>query len=138
MRGRWTDIVVAADYSYENTSGGPTIRTWVNGQLRCSGTRPLVNPAMVQSSRNGNINLRYGIYNSFVSRWLDANKTRPVSVEGFSDVHSGSGGVIQTVTSTPFEVDWGVQLPTQVVYYDAVRVGSSRAEVDVRLREGGQ
>ena len=38
-----------------------------------------------------------------------------------------------SVTNKPWEFDWGVKLPTQVVYYDEVRIGSSREEVDFNL-----
>jgi hypothetical protein len=102
MRGRWTDIVVYADYSFENPDGGPTVRAWINGRLMCSSTTPLVTPYMTQEANSQKIYMRYGIYNSQVQRWL--------SIQGEPE------------------------LPTQVVFYDEVRIGRSREDVDVRMR----
>lgn len=134
MRGRWTDIVIFADFS-TRTDGNAKFQAWVNGQMVCNDNRPMVSPQMARASSNDRISLRYGIYNSFVSRWLDLNKTRSVQVSGFTD-NDADGGMIKSssVTGRPFEIDWGVQLPTQVVYYDEVRIGRSREEVDVRMR----
>jgi hypothetical protein len=134
MRGRWTDVVVYANYDRENPNGAPMFQTWINGRLVCSDNRPLITSAMVQSAGRDSITLRYGIYNSYVSRWLNANRTRSVITEGFNDYHTDSGGTNNSVTATPFDIDWGVELPTQVVFYDEVRIGRSREDVDVRMR----
>lgn len=102
MRGRWTDVVVYADYSFENPDGGPTVRAWINGRLMCSSTTPLVTPYMTQEANSQKIYMRYGIYNSNIHRWP--------SIQGEPE------------------------LPTQVVFYDEVRIGRSREDVDVRMR----
>jgi hypothetical protein len=33
----------------------------------------------------------------------------------------------------PFEIDWGIKVPKQVVYFDEMRIGNSRKEVDINL-----
>jgi len=134
MRGRWTDIVVYSDYGYENPNNSAMVQVWVNGRLACSSNRPSVTPEMVRTAGRTEIRFRYGIYNSYVSRWLNDNKTRPVTTTGFTDFHADSGGSNSSVAQRPFEIDWGVELPTQVVFYDQVRIGRSREDVDVRLR----
>ena len=68
-------------------------------------------------------------------RWLDRNKRKPVQVQGFADKHEKSGLVIKSATQTPFAYDWGVTLPTQIVFYDEMRYGKSRQDVDIRLLE---
>ena len=134
IRGRWTDVVVYANYDRENPNGAPMFQTWINGRLVCSDNRPLVTSAMVASAGRDRITLRYGIYNSYVSRWLNDNRTRAVSTTGFADYHTDSGGTNNSIAARPFDIDWGVELPTQVVFYDEVRIGRSREEVDVRMR----
>jgi hypothetical protein len=134
MRGRWTDIVVYANYNYENPSSGPMLQAWVNGRPVCSDNRPLVTPEMVRTAGRTEIRFRYGIYNSYVSRWLNANRTRAVATTGFADYHADSGATHNSAAARPFEIDWGVELPTQVLFYDEVRIGRSREDVDVRLR----
>jgi len=134
MRGRWTDIVIFSDFSYEISPGQPSVSVWINGRLVCSGRTPLITREMVDYANNTQITLRYGIYNSYISRWLNANRTLPVNTEQFVDGHDGSGGNITSAAQRPFDIDWGVTLPTQVVYYDEVRIGDSREEVDVRMR----
>ena len=81
------------------------------------------------------INFRYGIYNSYVSKWLNDNKTKDVDTKGWSHLHPESGMIVNSVTNKPWEFDWGVRLPTQIVYYDEVRVGSTRADVDINMNE---
>jgi len=56
-------------------------------------------------------------------------------VETFSDKHGESGMVVISATNKPWDVDWGIDLPTQVVYYDEVRVGPTRESVDINMNE---
>ena len=46
-----------------------------------------------------------------------------------------TGDVSRSYSNTPFEFDWGVKLPTQVVYYDEMRIDFKREVVDVRILE---
>jgi hypothetical protein len=132
IRGRWTDIVVKADYSTAAT-GENMAEVWINGRLVCSSKQPLISEKMLQTSPTNALRFKYGIYNSYVSRWLQRNATRKVNVPSFTDVHNDSGMVIESATNTPFEYDWGVQLPRQVAFYDAMRVGQTREDVDIRM-----
>jgi Polysaccharide lyase len=132
-RGRWVDIVLFADYSYAS-NGRETFAVWVNGKKVCSKNKPLVTQEMVSKSK-GTTYIKYGVYNSYVSKWLNRNKTKKVQATGFSDKHNKSGLVITSATKTPFAYDWGVKLPTQVVFYDEMRYGIARQDVDIRLLE---
>lgn len=90
MRGRWTDIVVNANYDYENEDNSPTIRTWINGRLMCSGRLPLVTPFMTRTAGRNNIYMRYGIYNSRLSRWQSTyGTTIPTQVVHYDEVRIG-------------------------------------------------
>jgi hypothetical protein len=133
MRGRWTDIVVMAHYSTERT-GDETIGVWVNGRKACSSSQPVLTQEMLRTSQTNALRFKYGIYNGYISRWLQRNATRQVNTSSFLDVHDDSGRVIRSATSRPYDYDWGVELPTQVVFYDEVRIGFTREEVDVRMQ----
>lgn len=135
IRGQWTDIVAYGDYSLQNPTNAPMLQIWSNGRLACSTRALLVTAAIDEASDLNNVRFNFGIYKSYVSRWLDRNKTRPVTVSEFADLHTQSGGTNRSPTATPFEYDWGVELPTQIVFFDEVRIGDTRAEVDVRMRE---
>ena len=72
------------------------------------------------------------IYNSHISNWLDKNKTKEVDAKEWKDTHKdSSGSVISSKAKNPFEVDWGVKVPKQVVYFDEMRIGNSRESVDI-------
>jgi hypothetical protein len=133
MRGRWTDIVVRADYVLEYT-GSNIIEVWINGQRTCTWKRPVITQEMLDASSTDALRFKYGIYNSYISRWFQRNARRQVDAAAFVDLHEDSGLVIRSATNRPYDHDWGVELPTQVVFYDEVRVGFSREEVDLRLR----
>jgi hypothetical protein len=133
MRGRWTDIVVMTHYSTERT-GDETIGVWVNGRKACSSSQPMLTDDMLRTSPTNALRFKYGIYNSYISRWLQRNATRRVDVTPFDDVHQDSGRVIRSAAARPYDYDWGVELPTQVVFYDEVRIGFTREEVDIRMR----
>ena len=52
----------------------------------------------------------------------------------WKDVHEDSSGtVISGKARNPFEIDWGIKVPKQVVYFDEMRIGNSREEVDINL-----
>lgn len=133
MRGRWTDIVVKADYRLLPQEAR-SLEFWVNGQRsRCGWSGPLINQQMLDLSPTNRLSFRYGIYNSYVSLWLSRNANRRVDADQFVDLHEDSGLIIRSPSNTPFSYDWGVELPTLVAYYDTVRIGSSREAVDVRI-----
>ena len=50
-------------------------------------------------------------------------------------IRKGGSASVNTATSTPYAYDWGAEFPTQIVFYDEMRYGSSREQVDVRMIE---
>lgn len=56
-------------------------------------------------------------------------------VDTFVDDHEETGLVVRSSTQRPFELDWGVKLPKQVLYYDEMRWGPERKVVDIRLMD---
>lgn len=101
MQGQWTDIVVYADYSYENNDNSDMLKVWINNKLVCTSKEPVMSAQRTRSEGRTHVQLRYGIYNGFISEY-----------------HRDTGINI---------------LPTQIAYYDNVRTGKTRAEVDPNL-----
>jgi hypothetical protein len=129
-RGKWNDITVYANYA---TSGQKTyFQLFKNGKKLCQFNEPMMPKKFAKQSQK--IGLKYGIYSSFVSRYLSANATKPVNLETYTQKHA-TGSTSKSATPTPFKYDWGVKLPTHVIYYDEMRYGKTRADVDVRMRE---
>lgn len=129
-RGQWNDITVYANYA----EAGQEVyfQFYRNGALLCEHRKPLI-----PESRRGKeqrIGFKYGIYNSWVSRYLAANATKPLPADGFSQ-RATTGTVSRSASATPFEHDWGVRLPTYVIHYDEMLSGPRREDVDVRMRE---
>lgn len=135
FRGRWMDFTLYADYS--PSPSGPSVVLYLNGQKVCTYRKPLVTPAMAKVPE-GDLYVKYGIYNSYVSRWLNRNKTQPVAASALEDrfrLSNGTQGASDSPAASPFKYDWGVKLPTQIAFYDEMRYGRSREQVDVRMIE---
>jgi hypothetical protein len=134
--GKWTDIMIRANYS---SNSKKPLDVWVNGKnVGCNYANPLVNKKKLQVTSkykkglNNEVAFKYGVYQSFISRWLDKRKTKKTS--GNVDVDywkKPSGKCCKSPDNTPFDEDWGVKLPTAVMYYDAIRVGRSRDAVNI-------
>ena len=131
MRNTWTDFVFHTRWSA--TDG--VIELWVNDEKYrnpCSLNGRVISPKIPGGRK---VLPHWGIYQSYVSRWLAQKSTRKVDVPGWSDVHADSKHTVKSVTNTPFRFDWGVELPTQIVHYDEIRIGDSREAVDIRMIE---
>ena len=133
MRGRWTDVVVMTHFSTERT-GDETIGVWINGRKACTWNQPVLTDEMLRASSTKALRFKYGLYNSYISRWFQANATKSVQTSEFVDLHEDSGFITRSAAANPYDYDWGVELPTQVVFYDEVRIGFTREEVDIRLQ----
>lgn len=129
-KGRWVDITVFAHYA---TSGQSVyFELFKDGKSICRRTKPIM-PQKYATQRQ-KIGLKYGIYNSFISRYLAKNATRKVNAPAYGQTHS-TGGRSKSPAQSPFKYNWGIRLPTHVIYYDEMRYGSSRVQVDVRMLE---
>lgn len=128
-KGRWIDITVFAHYA---RSGQPVyFQLYRDGKLLCQRKSPIM-PQHISKSKQ-KIGLKYGIYSSFVSRYLQRHATKTVNAKPYGQSHEA--GKSKSPTGRPFDYDWGVKLPTHVIYYDEMRYGKTRAEVDVRMLE---
>jgi hypothetical protein len=142
-RGRWVDVAIGFDFSTKGKVGqgafsGDFAEVWVDGKkANCAFPQPVLTQKMInsRSKQKGDFHFDWGIYNSYVSRWLDKNKTKTPDVKAFADKHNDSGLVVKSATKEPWSVDWGVKFPTQVVYFDEIRIGSKQEDVDIRIIE---
>ena len=139
-KGEWTDIIIKADYAKEksNDKKYKFFETWINGKYidSCNHNYPLVKKkTFKESSSNtgnssGKMNLRYGIYRPNIGLWLErSNKNKPKNIKFFDDPDGG-----ERVISHPFKLDWEVKIPKATIYYDEIRVGKTKEEVDIDLQ----
>lgn len=128
-KGKWVDVTIYAYYGREKRSS--YFRLYKNGKLICDRKKPFI-PDGIDTGRL-RLGLKYGIYNSFLSRYLAAKGVVPDGAGAYQQSHEQ--GKSNSFSPTPFKYDWGVELPTHVIFYDEFRYGASREEVDVRILE---
>ena len=71
--GRWVDVVVNTNFG---TDGYGYLRIWVNGQMRCNYTGPLLSAERARSLVTGPTHRR-GIFNSYTQRWAENQGATP-------------------------------------------------------------
>jgi len=146
IKGKWTSFVVYAnygkkaneDFSYNGREflGG----LWVDGKrilLPCADKIQLDENRLVpkeglSSFSSKGTNFKYGIYNSYVSRWLYkesvAKGFKPNVTEWVDKGSVGKGTSSTSYSKDPWNVDWGIEYPTKVLYYDAISISKKRPE----------
>jgi hypothetical protein len=80
-------------------------------------------------STSGKLDFRYGVYRPNVGAWLMSNNRIKKKMKYIRDP-DGS----ETVIMHPFKLDWEKKIPTATIYYDEVRIGKSKDEVDINLQ----
>ena len=60
---------------------------------------------------------------------MSNNKNIPQKLEYFVDPHGG-----ESVVMHPFNLNWENKIPTSIIYYDEMRVGKSKDEVDITMQ----
>ena len=139
FKGKWNDIIIKTEYSFKDGKkelGESYTEFYLNGDIikKCSMRYPVLTEEAYNESGNKDLFFKYGIYNSHISNWLDKNKTKETEAVEWKDVHEDSSGtVISSKARNPFEIDWGIKVPKQVVYFDEMRIGNSIEEVDINL-----
>jgi hypothetical protein len=89
MRGKWTDIILHIKFAKADGYA----EVYINGEKKASVDHDLI------KFTPKDFYFKYGIYNSFISRYKAAHE----------------------------------KMPTRIVYYDEVRIGSRRDDVDLRF-----
>lgn len=134
MRNKWTDFVFHVKWSRDDDG---VVEFWIDGvkeRHKCS-----FNGINAPADASGPLHPHWGIYQYYVSRWLARNShngiVKTLAANPWVDERPGTVSKVQSYTATPFRYDWGVELPKAIIYHDEVRMGSSRAAVDIRMIE---
>lgn len=141
MIGKWTDIVVKADYSSKIKPDNTYLEVWINNKSLCKINEPIL-PKSAWKNRFGSdhrkeVSFRYGVYNFDVSKWLNEHKTKlPTNLKSYKQSDAQTGDLTkfkpaESISQSPFEHDWGVELPTRVVYYDEIKIGNTLESVQI-------
>lgn len=137
IKGKWNDIVIKADYSWKQKEKHSYFKVWLNGKLMCDLKKPIFTKELLKQHMELNslnsvrLNYSYGIYHNNVSQWLDYHKTKsPENIKPYVEKESVFAPV-KSIASSPFEHDWGVELPTRVVYYDEMKIGNTLESVQI-------
>ena len=137
-RNEWLEIEIFADYSLatavENVKEHEFFIYSINGQTLCSFKRPLITKRALDDASRKTIVFKFGIYNTFVSKWLLSQPENRLWVEKnnlkFShykqDLRGQSGGAVESELGTPFKYDWPIKLPTQTIYVSEWVISQTR------------
>lgn len=128
-KGRWVDVTIYAHYGHSGQNA--YFLLYKDGKLLCQRKTPFMPREFAKKTPK--LGLKYGLYSSFVSRYLAKHGKVPAGAAGMTQNHEG--GKSKSPSSTPFKYDWGVKLPTHVVFYDEFRYGTRREDVDVKILE---
>jgi len=128
-RDEWLEIEIFADYttlsSKYNKASAPYFTYAINGEVHCESFSPLITKRALQDAKAAELWVKYGIYNTFASRWLleqptnqDWVKANNLTFKEYQQEQKGqSKGAVSSKLGTPFDYDWPVKIPTQTLYY---------------------
>ena len=131
-REEWLSIDIFADYTIADSNipksidkDNPAFEYKINGKSVCKIYQPLVTKQALKDGGRRALQLKFGIYNTFASRWLlgqDENKAwvkeNNITFGGYQQNTKGqSNGAVSSTLGKPFDYNWPVKLPTQTIYY---------------------
>ena len=140
FKNKWNDIIIKTEFAYDGGRkdlGDSYFELYHNGKRigECTQRYPIFTKESYDNRPKDKKEflINYGLYNSYISNWLDKNKKKEVDVVAFEDVDKKTGKIIKSITNEPFKYDWGVEIPKRVIYFDEIRLGNTREEVDINL-----
>ena len=140
FKNKWNDIIIKTEFAYDGGRkdlGDSYFELYHNGKRigECTQRYPIFTKESYDNRPKDKKEflINYGLYNSYISNWLDKNKKKEVDAIAFEDVDKKTGKIIKSITNEPFKYDWGVEIPKRVIYFDEIRLGNSREEVDINL-----
>ena len=140
FKNKWNDIIIKTEFTYDGGRkdlGDSYFELYHNGKRigECTQRYPIFTKESYDNRPKDKKEflINYGLYNSYISNWLDKNKKKEVDAIAFEDVDKKTGKIIKSITNEPFKYDWGVEIPKRVIYFDEIRLGNSREEVDINL-----
>ena len=139
-RGKWIELEIFADY----TKGKERIKRdepfflyRINGRTVCTIKTPLVTDRGLKDGGSKKLQLKFGIYNTFPSRWLllqpknlDWIARNNITFTAYQQDSKGeSNGAVSSKLGTPFEFDWPIKLPKQTIYFTDWKIADSREKL---------
>lgn len=139
-RGEWLEVEIFADYTKGkegSRSGEPFFYYRINGRNVCLIYTPLITERGLKDGSKKKLQLKFGIYNTFPSRWLLSQpenrkwvKENNITFTAYQQDSKGeSNGAVSSKLGTPFEFDWPVKLPKQTIYFTNWEVEASREKL---------
>ena len=139
-RGEWLEVEIFADYTKGkegSRSDEPFFYYRINGRTVCSIYTPLITERGLKDGSKKKLQLKFGIYNTFPSRWLLSQpenrkwvKENNITFTAYQQDSKGeSNGAVSSKLGTPFEFDWPVKLPKQTIYFTNWEVVASREKL---------
>ena len=139
-RGKWMEVEIFADY----TKGKERMRRdqpfffyRINGRTVCSINTPLITERGLKDGGSKKLQLKFGIYNTFPSRWLllqpenlDWIARNNITFTAYQQDSKGeSNGAVSSKLGAPFEFDWPIKLPKQTIYFTDWKIADSREKL---------
>ena len=150
-RNEWLDFQIMANYSLYNEAENkiwprvandkrkgitpildPSFKVWINGTEACELYSPLITKRALNEAIRPELFVKWGIYNTFVSTfllsqkenrdWVTKNKIKFERYQQKNDRIKQSKGLTSSAIANPFDYDWPVKVPTQILYFSEWRV----------------
>ena len=139
-RGKWVELEIFADYTKGKERlkrDEPFFFYRINGRTVCTIKTPLVTERGLKDGGSKKLQLKFGIYNTFPSRWLllqpenlDWIARNNITFTAYQQDSKGeSNGAVSSKLGTPFEYDWPIKLPKQTIYFTDWKIADSREKL---------
>jgi hypothetical protein len=139
-RGQWIEVEIFADYTKgkeRSKRDEPFFVYRINGRTVCSINTPLITERGLKDGGKKKLQLKFGIYNTFPSRWLllqpenlDWMARNNITFAAYQQDSKGqSNGAVSSKLGTPFEFDWPTKLPKQTIYFTNWKIADSREKL---------
>ena len=139
-RDEWFEVEIFADYTKgreRSRRDEPFFFYRINGRTVCSINTPLITERGLKDGGRKKLQLKFGIYNTFPSRWLllqpenlDWIAENNISFTAYQQDSKGqSNGAVNSKLGTPFEFDWPIKLPKQTIYFTDWKIADSQEKL---------
>ena len=134
MYDKWTDIDFFVSYKnkYDPQVEKSLAALWINKKrvkVPCFNKNVLKNVISkkeVGQFKSKAVNFKYGIYHSYVSRWLYIENIKAgykADVKGWIDkTGKGKSGSSKSYTNEPWKIDWKLKMPLKTLYFDRIKI----------------
>lgn len=112
-------------YKSDSLDIDPSFRYFINGVEHCRLWDPLITKAGLRDGSKKQLQMKFGIYNTYLSKWLLAQpenqkwvRENNIQFEPYQQNSLGQrNGAVSSAMASPFDYDWPKKLPRQTLYY---------------------